>query len=67
MTNLSITATNLARLLKQRSAVDVETEKFKKHFKDLAIRDKCEIQYEAIEKISIQFASAHDEYKSNAY
>ena len=67
MTNLGLTATHLARLLKQRSAVDVETAKFKKYFKDWAIRDKCEIQYEAIEKISIQFASAHDEYKSNAY
>ena len=67
MMNLSVTADELTKILSQRSAINVQTEQFKKFFKTWAIEDKCENQYDAIEKISIKFEDAHDEYKSNAY
>ena len=67
MMNLSVTADELTKILSQRSAIDVQTEQFKNLFKTWAIEDKCENQYDAIEKISIKFEDAHDEYKSNAY
>ena len=67
MMNLSDTAEELERKLSQRSAIDVNTEKFKSLFKGWAIDALCEIQYNAIEHISLQFEAAHKEYKSNAY
>ena len=67
MMNLSATADELTKILSQRSAINVQTEQFKIFFKTWATEDKCESQYNAIEKISLQFEAAHDEYKSNAY
>ena len=67
MMNLSVTADELTKILSQRSAINVQTDQFRNFFKTWATEDKCESQYNAIEKISIKFEDAHDEYKSNAY
>ena len=67
MDNLGEAAEELEGKLLLRSAVDVQRVEFQKLFKGWAKDANLVIEYEAIEKISIQFADVHREYISNAY